>query len=199
MANNKVSIFLFDGFADWEISFVTPHIQQSKKYDLVTVSINGQTVKSMGGLHVTPDFKLADMDYENIAMFILPGGDAWERKELREVIPIVHKLVQKKVPVAAICAATTLLADMQLLDSIKHTSNSKQYLIQISPDYKGQENYEGEEGYSNPIAVTDSNIITASGVVPLEFAREIFKVLKIYDEPTIEKWYRLFKQGIWQE
>lgn len=88
---------------------------------------------------------------------------------------------------------------MKLLDSIKHTSNSKQYLNQISPDYNGQENYRGKEDYSDPIAVTDSNIITSSGVAPLEFAREIFKHLKIYDELTIEKWYQLFKQGIWQE
>ena len=199
MANKKVYIFLFDGFADWEISYVTPHLQKNEKYDLATVSLNGQNVKSMGGLEVISNYKLADTDYENIAMLILPGGDAWERKELREIIPIIQKLVQRQIPIAAICGATTLLADMKLLDSIKHTSNAKKYLKEICPDYEGQENYVGQENYSNPTAITDKNIITSSGVAPLEFAREIFKLLTIYDEPTIEKWYQLFKHGIWQE
>ncbi len=199
MANKKVYIFLFDGFADWEISYVTPHLQKSKKYDLATVSLSGQNVESMGGLQVISNYKLAEADYENIAMLILPGGDAWERKELREVIPIVQKLVQGQVPIAAICAATTLLADMNLLDSIKHTSNSKEYLKNNCPGYNGQDYYEGEENYSNPTAITDNNIITSSGTAPLEFAREIFKFLKIYDDLTIEKWYQLFKHGIWQE
>jgi len=48
--NKKVYIFLFDGFADWEISYVTPHLQKSEEYDLATVSVNRQNVKSMGGL-----------------------------------------------------------------------------------------------------------------------------------------------------
>ena len=199
MANKKVYIFLFDGFADWEISYVTPHLQKSEKYDLATVSLSGQNVKSMGGLQVISNYKLADTDYENIAMFILPGGDAWERKELREIVPIIQKLAQRHIPIAAICGATTLLADMKLLDSIKHTSNTKEYLKKLCPDYQGQDNYEGQENYSNPTAITDNNIITSSGTAPLEFAREIFKFLKIYDDPAIEKWYQLFKHGIWQE
>jgi len=197
--NKKVYIFLFDGFADWEISYVTPHLQKSEKYDLATISINGQYVTSMGGLRVICNYKLADMDYENTAMLILPGGDAWERKELREVIPVVQKLAQKQIPVAAICGATTLLADIQLLNSIKHTSNSKEYLKNNCPGYNGQDYYQGEENYSNPTAITDSNIITSGGIASIEFAKEIFKLLKIYDEATIEKWYRLFKHGTWPE
>ena len=198
MTNKKVYIFLFDGYADWEISYASPHIEKNKKYDLLTTSISGGNVKSMGGLEVISNCKLSDLDYENMAMFILPGGDAWEKKELREVVPVVEKLVQKQLPLAAICAATTLLADMKLLDAIKHTSNAKTYLEKLCPDYQGQENYIGQDG-SDPTAVKDNNIITASGTAALEFAKEIFKLLKIYDELTIEKWYQLFKFGIWQE
>ena len=199
MANKKVYIFLFDGFADWEISFVTPHIQKTEEYDLITVSLSGQQVKSMGGLTVVPNYKLLEMDYENCAMFILPGGDAWERKELQEIIPTIQKLAGRQIPIAAICGATTLLAEMKLLDSIKHTSNAKSYLNKFCPNYEGQDNYQGQDNYLNPTAISDANIITSSGIAPIEFAKEIFKLLKVYDESTIEKWYQLFKQGIWQE
>ncbi len=137
MANKKVYIFLFDGFADWEISYVTPHLKRSEKYDLATISLNGESATSMGGLQVITDCKLSEIDYENIAMFILPGGDAWERKELQEIRPIVQKLVQTQIPIAAICGATTLLADMKLLDAIKHTSNGKSYLNKFCPNYEG--------------------------------------------------------------
>jgi len=199
MRNKKVYVLLFDGFADWEISYATPHIEKNENYSLVTTSVRGENVKSMGGLDVICKCKLSEIDYGNAAMLILPGGDAWEKKELPEIIPVVKELVQKQIPIAAICAATTLLADMKLLNSIKHTSNAKKYLEKFCPDYKGQEHYVGQEGYSDPTAVTGGNIITSSGVAPLEFAREIFKLLKIYDDPVIEKWYQLFKHGTWQE
>jgi len=199
VGNKKVYIFLFDGFADWEIAYVTPHLHKSDKYELLTVSLSGQQIRSMGGLTVISDYKLSGIDYENCAMLILPGGDAWERKELREIIPTIRKLKDRQTPIAAICGATTVLADMKLLDSINHTSNSKNYLIKFCPDYKGQGNYQGDDNYFNPIAISDANIITSSGIASIEFAREILSLLKVYDEPTIEKWYKLFKQGIWQE
>ena len=47
--------------------------------------------------------------------------------------------------------------------------------------------------------IRDHHIITASGIASIEFAREIFKVLELFDEPAIEKWYQLFKHGVWQE
>ncbi|MFI5153116.1 MAG: DJ-1/PfpI family protein [Chitinophagales bacterium] len=199
MPNKKVYIFIFDGFADWEIAYATPQLKKCKKYDLATVSLNGENVMSMGGLRVISDYKIADIDYENTAMLILPGGDAWERKELREIIPVIEKLNQKQIPIAAICAATTLLGDMKLLDSIEHTSNSKAYLKGISAQYEGEAKYGGQDGYSNPTAIRDHHIITASGIASIEFAREIFRVLELFDELTIEKWYQLFKHGVWKE
>jgi len=199
MKKKKVYLFLFDGYADWEMGFITPQIVQSEKYDLVTVSLRGEKVTSMGGLHVAPDGKLADLSYADAALFILPGGDAWEAKAFREVIPAVREFIQQQVPVAAICGATTLLGDMNLLDSIKHTSNTKTYLSQQCPVYAGQDYYQGGDNTAIPGAVTDGLVISASGSAPVEFSREILRLLKIYDEQTIGKWYSLFKHGIWQE
>jgi hypothetical protein len=48
-------------------------------------------------------------------------------------------------------------------------------------------------------AVTDKNIITATGTAPVEFAREIFKMLSLMDETKIEEWFQLFKNGIWEK
>jgi putative intracellular protease/amidase len=199
MKKKKVYLFLFDGYADWEMGFITPQIAKSEKYDLVTLSLQGENITSMGGLTVIPDCKLADLSWTDAALLILPGGDAWENKAFREVIPAIREFIQQQIPVAAICGATTLLADMNLLDAIKHTSNTKEYLTKQSPAYAGQAYYQGGDNTAIPGSVTDGLIISASGSAPVEFSRDILRLLQIYDEQTINKWYSLFKHGIWQE
>jgi hypothetical protein len=67
------------------------------------------------------------------------------------------------------------------------------YLKGIAPKYSGDENYQ------HSLAVTDRNIITANGIAPIEFACEIFKTIGLYSDDNIEKWFQLFKNGIWSE
>jgi len=193
-----VHIFVFDGFADWEIAYVTPHIERSREYALQLACINGESVTSMGGLRVNCSCRLTEIDYNKCALLVLPGGDPWEKQGLQEIIPVVEKCVEKQIPVAAICAATTLLGRMNLLNSIRHTSNSRGYLEKFCPTYTGQDHYAGGEGY-HPTAITDDNIITSSGVAAVDFTKEIMHKLRIYDDATIEKWYQLFKNGVWNE
>ena len=54
---------------------------------------------------------------------------------------------------------------------------------------------DGAERYVDEPAVSDGVLITAGGMAPLEFAREIFAALAIYDEDALESWYRLYKTG----
>lgn len=191
MNPQNVYVFLFDGYSDWEISYATPEILNSRKYGIRTFSLNGDNVISMGGLNVHPDKALSEIDTDNITMLILPGGTAWEEKKLNEIIPFVHSVKSKNIPIAAICGATLFLADIGLLDGIKHTSNAREYLQAMSHVYKGNNLYQEER------AVCDDNIITASGIAPIEFAREIFVKLGLYEPPMIEKWFQLFKNGVW--
>ncbi len=193
MNKKTVCIYLFNGFTDWEISFVMPELLKSGKYELKTFSIDGKPVVSMGGLKITPDLSIHDVNIDAMAMLILPGGDAWDRKELKEIIPLVQKVYGGEKPVAAICGATVGLANAGLLNNINHTSNGLDYLKSVSQVYTG------EKLYSDQRAVTDGEMITASGIAPVEFAREIFRKLKVFDDPTLEKWFQLFKNGIWVE
>ncbi len=45
----KIFLYLFDGYSDWEIAYLTPELNKSKNHDLIYVSENGNAVKSMGG------------------------------------------------------------------------------------------------------------------------------------------------------
>ena len=195
MAINKkiVYVFLFEGYSDWEISYLLPELNKSPMYELRTFSPDGDSVASMGGLRVQVDQAMQEVDQSNMAMLVLPGGDAWEEEQLREIIPLVEETHRQGIPVAAICGATTLLAFMGLLNDIEHTSNGKDYLKAIVPRYRGAIHYL-EQG-----VVNSNNIITASGIAPIDFAREIFRELSLFDESNIEKWYQLFKNGVWIE
>ena len=193
MKNKKIIVFLFNGYSDWEIAYLTPEIRKSEEFDLVYFSADGSSVSSMGGLRILPDVSLAEINAEDVSMLILPGGTAWDKGENTEIDRLTKTLFDKKRTIAAICAATTYLAKLGFLDHMKHTSNDLYYLKQMVPHYAG------DRYYLNSLAVTDEQVITAKGIAPIEFAREIFEKIELYSKPDIEKWFQLFKNGVWSE
>lgn len=118
---------------------------------------------------------------------------AWEGGKLDYIIPLVKQLYDKQTTIAAICGATIFLGTNGFLNNIKHTSIDLQYLKMVAPEYTGEHLYQHEKAYS------DQHIITANGTAPIEFAKEVFKSISLYDSTRIEKWYQLFKNGIWSE
>ncbi len=188
-----IYLFLFDTLSDWEIGYVAaginnPMMQANPgKYQLKTFSINGKPVRTIGGLLITPDLSLNEVAYSDVEMLILPGGTSWEEGGNQEVALLAKKFHENQIKVAAICGATLGLAKIGLLDSLKHTSNSKDYLLNSQ--------YQGAEYYVDVLSVSDKGVITASGTASLEFAREIFKELNLYTTEALEAWYKLFKTG----
>jgi putative intracellular protease/amidase len=187
-----VYIFLFEGFSDWEIGYLTPELKKNENIDLFTFSKTGAPVRSMGGLKVSPDLSLEKLRPEEITTLILPGGDAWETGSLNYVEDLVRRLNKEGKTIAAICAATTFLGRLGMLNAVQHTSNGLDYLKYIVPNYLGDKNY------SSALAVRDQNLITAAGIAPIEFAREIFLALDLRDVNYIRKWFQLFKEGVWE-
>ncbi len=189
----KIFVFLFDGFSDWEIAYLTPEIKKSENFELVYFSKEGKSISSMGGLQILPDTSLNVIAKDDIDLLILPGGNAWEKGENNEIEQLTKDVFDSGNTIAAICAATTYLGQLGILNDLKHTSNDLNYLKAIAPKYIGETNYE------NKLAVSDRNIITANGIAPIEFAKEIFTKIELYDLDHIEKWFQLFKNGIWKE
>jgi putative intracellular protease/amidase len=188
-----IYLFLFDTLSDWEIGYVTaginsPMIQiNQQQYQLKTFSIDGKPIRTIGGLQITPDLSLSDVVLSCAEMLILPGGQSWDAGGNQEVLLLAKKFHENKIKVAAICGATLGLAKSGLLDSVKHTSNSKEYLL--------GSHYQGGEYYVNELSVSHAGIITASGTAPLEFAKDIFQALHLYKTEVLEAWYKLFKTG----
>lgn len=186
----KACILVFDGLADWEAAHASCEINKSDKFDVVTVGFTNEPVTTMGGFRVLPDVTLDAVNADEAAIFILPGGDIWEEKSDEKLIALLHKLLAASVPVAAICGATLEIARAKLTARVRHTSNSPDYLKTTVADYAD------EDFYVDELAVTDNNLITASGLGSVEFAREIIKRLEIYDEADTKVWFEMFKHGI---
>jgi putative intracellular protease/amidase len=190
----NVLFFVFDGFAEWEAAYATTGIVKSEHYHVKTLAIDKTLKRSMGGTRVLPDLDffpetdLKDIDKSTTAMLILPGGTAWEEGENLAVADLVLHCIQQHIPVAAICGATFFLADLGLLDNIEHTSNDLHYLQQVSPSYRGRDNY------VNQLSVRSESIITANGTAPVEFARDIFTVLGISNNEKTVQWFQYFEK-----
>jgi putative intracellular protease/amidase len=185
-----VHVLVFEGFADWEPAFALAELRRSGGLEVVTVGFTEAPVRTMGGLRVVPDRSLVGLAPADVRLLLLPGGDLWEgaypRAELEAVLTDLHRA---GVPIAAICAATLAVARAGLLNDRAHTSNERAYLEQLAPDYAGASQY------ADVLAVRDRGIITASGLGPTEFAREIFEELEIFNAADLALWYQLFKPG----
>lgn len=192
MSTRTVHLFVFDTMADWEAAYAvaainSPQFQSGpNRYRVVTVAATLAPVTTMGGVRIEPDVMIDAVLPEESAMLILPGGYAWEKGGNSEALELGAQFIECGVPVAAICAATLALARAGLLDHLRHTSNAREYLISSG--------YRGTAFYCGSPAVTDRNVITATGLAPVDFAREIFKALHLYSPATIEAWYAMFKQ-----
>ena len=190
--SKQVHVLVFDGYADWEPSYALAELRRSGHHDVVTVGFSTDAVTSMGGLRVLPHRALADVRVEDVLVLILPGGDMWEDEHAypREALEaLVRSLVAAGRPVAAICAATTALARAGLLDDHRHTSNGADYLAAAAPAWRGAARYAPE------LAVRDRGVITASGLGAVDFAREIFAELAVFDGADAQLWYDMFRHG----
>jgi putative intracellular protease/amidase len=185
-----VHVLVFEGFADWEPAFALAELRRSGGLEVVTLGFTEAPVRSMGGLRVVPDRSLSGLAPAAVRLLLLPGGDLWEGAYPRaELEGVLTALYQAEIPIAAICGATLALARAGLLDDHAHTSNELAYLERMAPEYGGTAHY------VDALAVRDRRLITASGLGPTEFAREIFEELGVFTAADRSVWYHLFKQG----
>ena len=187
-------LYVLNTLADWEIGYITAELNSGRYLDktkspikLIKIGNTTEPIKTMGGIIITPDESVDDITFKEGDLLILPGADTWLEESNNKILDIVSDLINKNVIIAAICGATIALANKELLNNRKHTSNAKEVLQMSCPEYNG------EEFYLNKPAVTDSNLITATGLAPLEFAYEIFKKTGVMKPETLEAWYQLYK------
>lgn len=183
-------LLIFDGLADWEPAHALCEINKSGQFDVMTVGFSATPISTMAGLKLTPDLTIDDLSPATASILILPGGDMWEKRSDGKIKALLRRLHEDKVPIAAICGATLEIARAGLTHGIRHTSNGKEYLQAMVPDYQDG------DWYVDQLAVADKNIITASGLGSVDFAREVIEQLHLYREADTQIWFKMFKHGV---
>jgi len=190
----KVYLYVFDTMADWEIGYVTAELNSGRYFkkevqpiEVITVGINKNPITTMGGMKLLPSMSIDECILNHTDALILPGGDTWMEEIHEPILKLASTSLKEGMVVAAICGATMGLAKIGLLDSRRHTSNDLEYMKMCCPSYAGEQYYEMEP------AVTDGNLVTASGVAALEFAAHVLKVLDVFTPEALHAWYKLYQ------
>lgn len=194
MQTKKVFLYVFNTMSDWEYGYLIAELNSGRyfKKDLeplkvITVGANKEMITTMGGLSIKPDISLDECTLESKDFLILPGGTTWNEEIHQPILERIGQALKLGTIVAAICGAIEALANMGYLDTRKHTSNNFEYTKMVCPNYKGERFYEVVS------VVSDANLVTASGIAPLEFAMEVLKKLDVFAPDTLDSWYSLNK------
>ncbi|MCA1172262.1 type 1 glutamine amidotransferase family protein [Bacillus subtilis] len=194
MQTRKVYLYVFHTMSDWEYGYLIAELnsgryfkQDAASLKVVTVGVNKEMITTLGGLSIKPDISLDECTLESQDLIILPGGNTWGEDIHQPILKKIGDALKLGTTIAAICGATLGLANEGYLNSRKHTSNDLDYMNMVCPNYKGETLYE-----KGP-AVSDENLVTASGIAPLEFAVEVLKKLDVFAPDTLRSWYKLYK------
>jgi len=186
-------LYTLDTMADWEPGHVLAELRSGRylrdpalQYTTVLCGRTLEPVITMGGIRMVPEILVSAIRPVPGDVLLLPGADIWLDPSQVPVIATVRDLLDHGTIVAAICGATLGLANAGLLDNRRHTSNDPAALKICCPHYRG------EQYYVNEPAVTDGNLITASGLAPAEFAFQVFKKLGVMAPETLSAWHGLF-------
>lgn len=137
--------------------------------DVCYCSVDASEVLTAEGFRVRADLFLDDIAQDTVNSFIIPGGqtDGLDHDKLRNFLT---SLMQKDVPIGAICGSVQLLEDYGLLE------NRVSVLT------------------SDALAICDGNIVTASPNGYVDFALEMGKLLNIFqDEADLQETIDFFK------
>ena len=163
----KVAVFLAPGFEECE-ALMTVDLLRRAQLDTTMYSIhNTDEVTGSHNITVKADKKLNELN-ELFDCVILPGGMPGTKylMESKEGNALVVEHFKQNRLVAAICAAPSVLGELQLLQGKKAT---------CFPGFEDQ--LHGAE-VLNQKAVVDGNIITAKGLgAAVEFAHAIISYL----------------------
>jgi putative intracellular protease/amidase len=190
----KAYLYVLNTLADWEIGYLTAEMNSRRyfadknaDFQLITVGNTGDPITTMGGITIKPAARLDSIYIGKSDILILPGGDTWLDKENEPVLQLAKSRIEQGETVAAICGGTIGLASVGALNEKKHTSNNKEFLKMTC------KNYSGDQLYGDKPVVRDGNLITATGLAPLEFSYEVLNILGVFSYSTLQAWYSLNK------
>lgn len=165
----KAYVHFAEGFEEIEALTIVDVLRRAEiPTEMVSVTGHRQ-VSGAHGIKIITDVVFEDVNYDQAAMIILPGGlpgakNLQDHEGLRKVL---EKKASQKEPIAAICAAPMVLGDLGILKG------------KDAVCYPGFETHLKGARVKNELSVKFDNIITGKGPgAAINFSLEIVKALK---------------------
>ena len=190
-----IALYTTETMADWEYAYLTTQIASAEhlkpgRFRLLLVGDGLEPVRTLGNLPFAPEVDLGTLDAQaangSLAALVIPGGNHYAAGHERLIEAVGH-LVDKEIPVAAICGATLLLARAGFLDERRHTSNAASYLEASV--------YRGGAHYVEAPVVTDRGVTTASGIHAVPFTAEVMRITGLVPDAMVDSWEQVFLNG----
>jgi putative intracellular protease/amidase len=171
-----IALFYYDGFVEFEIVFACLLLHQ--KHKIISIALEKREYISEEQQRFCIDQAIEEIDPTSIDLLIIPGGNPATLADNKELKRFVETLVLKNKKVAGICGGASLLAALGILKGKNCTGDSSG----VNPTSQEGQYYAGAN-ISTKHVVVDGNIITAQGQAYIEFAVELSRQMKLYENP----------------
>ncbi|MBQ8683344.1 MAG: DJ-1/PfpI family protein [Clostridia bacterium] len=162
-----IAVFLADGFEEIEALAVVDILRRAE-LSVLTVGVGTDTPTGAHGISVCADVSEDALDMAALSAVVLPGGmpGTLNLEKSAVVQQALAFAMDQHLPVAAICAAPSILGHAGYLNGLHATC------------YPGFESELGEGIYEEAAVVTDGTVTTAAGAgVAVDFALELARRL----------------------
>ncbi|MCI8308459.1 MAG: DJ-1/PfpI family protein [Lachnospiraceae bacterium] len=164
----KITVFIADGTEEIEALTVVD-LARRAGIEVDTVSVNDSTtVTGSHNIKIILDAVIGQVAWDAVDMIVLPGGKVGvdNLKACTKLTDKLQEFARDGKPLAAVCAAPSILGGLGLLDGKKATC------------YPGfEDKLTGAEYVKEPV-VKDGNIITSRGLgTSIQFAAAIIEYL----------------------
>ena len=180
---NTILVFLYDGMADFEITFLTHLLGGDSGKNIVTIASSLDIITSKAGVkyqpHITVDTALETYDRELIEGIIIPGG--WHKETPDALIDLLKRLHDDKKLLAAICAGPRFLAKADILKGVKYTTSVAEW-TDAHQDFFEERDPFPRYNYTGDRVTRDQHVVTAIGVAFVDFAIEVCDYLNLYGD-----------------
>ena len=163
--SGDVIVFLADGFEECEGLLVVDLLRRAS-LKVITASIMGRRdVKSSREILIQTDCLAENVDFENAKMIVLPGGRlGTENLAKSDIVKEQCKRFAKDRYVAAVCAAPSILAGLELMHQATVHSDFKEQMCDVE--------------VLDESTVVDGNIITGQGLgATIPFALKLVEIM----------------------
>jgi putative intracellular protease/amidase len=161
----QIGFVFIEGFADWEFGHLAGSAVEWFGGKAVALTPHGRPVVSIGGFSLNGQRGLSPDENDDLDAVAVIGSDAWAGAAPPDPGPLLAAVASRGGVVGGICAGTLALARAGFFAERAHTSNGRDWILQLVPGYAGAAHYRDV-----PHAVADDRIVSAPGTAPGTFA-----------------------------